>query len=96
MACPNKKIILPLTPNCSYPELKLNIIEVEGDCNDQIAIGPSIFMNTYCKLYEKLEEYNKLGIINSSSCLYHHLQSFCIHYFIFLIELSHVDLLDHK
>jgi len=80
MACPNKKIILPSTPNCSYPELKLNTIEVEGDCNDQFAIGPSIFMNIYCKIYEKLEEYKELGIINSSSCLYHHLQSFCINY----------------
>jgi uridine kinase len=74
------KIIIPSTPTCSYPELTLNTKNVEGNCNDQFAIGPSISMNTYCNLYKKLTDYNELGIINSSSCLYYHLDNFYLNF----------------
>ena len=64
-------IVIPLSPNCSYPDLELDTIK--DNYNDQFALGYSEGMNIYCELYSYLKEYRDMGIKNSSSSLYKHL-----------------------
>jgi len=64
-------VVIPSYPNRSYPDLELDTIK--DNYNDQFAMGYSEGMNIYCELYNYLKEYRDMGIKNSSSSLYKHL-----------------------
>ena len=69
----NNKIIVPKVPNISYPGLELDTCNYTEHLNDQFAVGPPSVMQVYCQLYSHLQEYQRLGMFNSTSSLWYHL-----------------------
>ena len=66
-----EKLLLPKFDSKSYPSL---CIDNFNGYNDQFAIGCRSLIDIYCSLFDYISDYNKQGVLNSSSLLKYHLE----------------------